>query len=157
MKLSDRISGAAIALFGVLVIVGASQLPTIHGVRFGADLIPRLIGIALVGLGGIIAIAGFAAKDQATLIDWSEWDVPTRDKLAALWSLLGLVLGGLLFEFVGFPLLGIIYMSGLMALMGAKLKVIATIAPSTVLALYFGFSKGLLVPLPVGFLGDILP
>ena len=157
MKISDRITGPALSLFGVAVIVGASQLPTVPGVRFGADLMPMLIGIGFIGLGIAIGLGGFIAGGGVKFFDLSEWQVPWRKKAAAFWTLAGLLIGILLFQSVGFPLYAIIYMAVLMLLMGASWATTAIISPVVVLVLYYGFSKGLLVPLPAGLLGGILP
>lgn len=156
MRMSDRVIGPALLLFGVAVIWGAYGLPSVPGVRFGADLMPTLIGVCLIGLGLAITIGGIWSP-QKGLIDLSEWQVPARHKLAALWSMVGLVIGGLLFEVIGFPLLGVIYMSVLMTLMGTRPKTTAIVSILVVAALYLGFSKGLLVPLPAGLLGGLLP
>lgn len=157
MKISDRITGPALSLFGVAVIVGASQLPTVPGVRFGADLMPMLIGIGFIGLGIAIGLGGFIAGGDQKLFDLSEWRVPWRKRAAAFWTLAGLLIGILLFQSVGFPLYAMIYMAVLMLLMGASWPMTAVISPVVVLILYFGFSRGLLVPLPAGVLGGILP
>lgn len=157
MRISDRVIGPVLLLFGVVVIWGASGLPTVPGVRFGADLMPSLIGVCLIGLGLSIAVGGFASKERDRLLDISEWSVSLRNKLAAIWSLGGLILGGLLFEVIGFPLLGVIYMAVLMTLMGTRPRTTAAVSIFVVAALYIGFSKGLLVPLPAGLLGGILP
>nr|WP_272210022.1 tripartite tricarboxylate transporter TctB family protein [Marinicella sp. W31]MDC2875874.1 tripartite tricarboxylate transporter TctB family protein [Marinicella sp. W31] len=156
MKISDRITGPALSLFGVAVIVGAMQLPTVPGVRFGADLMPMLVGIGFIGLGIAISVGGFIAGGDQKLIDLSEWRVPWRKKAAAFWTLGGLVLGIFVFHAVGFPLYAFVYMAVLMLLMGASWPVTVIISPTVVLLLYFGFSKGLLVPLPAGLLGGIL-
>lgn len=157
MRISDRVSGPAILFFGAAVIWGATKLPSVPGVRFGADLMPTLIGVGLICLGLSIFIGSLSVKEPVRILDLSEWDVPLRNKLAAIWSLAGLVIGGLLFEQVGFPLMGIIYMAVLMTLMGTKPKVTALVSILVVGALYIGFSKGLLVPLPIGLLGGLLP
>ncbi|WP_081725868.1 tripartite tricarboxylate transporter TctB family protein [Martelella sp. AD-3] len=156
MKISDRITGPALSLFGAAVIVGATRLPTVPGVRFGADLMPMLVGIGFIGLGIAISMGAFIAGGGQKLIDLSEWHVPMRKKLAAVWTLAGLVLGIFLFETVGFPLYAFIYMAVLMLLMGASWMVTVIVSPTVVLLLYVGFSKGLLVPLPAGLLGGIL-
>ncbi|WP_176086095.1 tripartite tricarboxylate transporter TctB family protein [Martelella sp. HB161492] len=157
MKISDRITGPALSLFGAVVIVGAMQLPTVPGVRFGADLMPTLIGIGFICLGLAIALGGFLTEKGRTFLDVSEWRVPLRNYAAAIWTLGGLVIGIFLFQSVGFPLIGIIYMAGLMLLMRARILTTVIVSPVVVLILYYGFSKGLMVPLPAGILGGILP
>ncbi|PLW76668.1 tripartite tricarboxylate transporter TctB family protein [Cohaesibacter celericrescens] len=157
MRISDRITGPAILLFGVVVLWGASGLPSVPGVRFGADLMPTLIGVGLLGLGLSILIGSFTSNLKEPLIDISEWSVPNLDKLAAIWSLGGLVIGGLLFEVIGFPILGVVYMAVLMTLMKTSVKITAIVSISVVAALYVGFSKALLVPLPLGLLEGLFP
>jgi len=117
-----------------------------------------LIGIGFIGLGIAIGLGGFiAGGGDKKLFDLSEWRVPWRRKAAAFWTLAGLLVGILLFQSVGFPLYAMIYMAVLMLLMGASWPLTAVLSPVVVLILYFGFSKGLLVPLPAGVLGGILP
>lgn len=155
MRIGDRLIGPFLAAFGVLVIWGASKLPSVPGVRFGADLLPTAIGVALAVFGVIIGISGL--RQRAQLIDVSDWHTRLRDGVAALWSLVGLVIGILAFEPLGFPLFGIGFMAVMMALMGARWPVIVTVAPVFVFVLYFVFSGILRVSLPVGPLGGLLP
>ena len=62
----------------------------------------------------------------------------------------------LLFQPLGFPLVALVFMLVLMALMGARPLTIAIVAPLFVLALYLGFSRIMMVDLPVGPFGAFL-
>ncbi|QPM92351.1 tripartite tricarboxylate transporter TctB family protein [Pseudooceanicola algae] len=155
MRIADRLFGPLLAAFGLLVIWGARGLPKVPGVRFGADLLPMGVGIALVLFGTVILIGGL--RVPAAFLDLDDWKGRGRDSLAALWAFAGLLLGIFLFEPLGFPLFGILFMAVLMALMGARWPVIAVVSPGFILLLYYVFSGLLRVSLPVGPLEGILP
>ncbi|MFW2545183.1 tripartite tricarboxylate transporter TctB family protein [Primorskyibacter sp. 2E107] len=155
MRIGDRLFGPLLALFGLLVIWGATRLPKVPGVRFGADLLPMGIGIALVGLGLLVLLSGL--RRPGGLLNVDDWKGRGRDGLAAAWSLGGLLIGMVLFEPLGFPLFGMLFMAVMMALMGARWPVIAVVSPTFILLLYYVFSGLLRVSLPAGPLGVILP
>ncbi|WP_323766589.1 tripartite tricarboxylate transporter TctB family protein [Marinovum sp.] len=158
MRIADRLSGSVLALFGLLVIWGSTRLPQVPGVRFGADLLPLGLGIALLGFGLIIALS--SRRDGRVWINLEDWrgkdSDRRRDRLAAIWSLGGLALGLVLFEPLGFPLYGMGFMAVMMALMGARWPVIALICPGFILLLHYVFSGLLRVSLPAGPLAGIL-
>ncbi len=154
MRIGDRIFGPLLAVFGAGVIWESSRLPSIPGVRFGADLLPTAIGAALIVLGGMIMWSGLRAQ---AAVPAEVGSFRGRSGLAALWSLGGLVLGLVLFEPLGFPLFGIGFMSVMMALMGARLRTTLLVASAFVLALYYLFTAGLRVSLPAGLLAGLLP
>jgi putative tricarboxylic transport membrane protein len=155
MRIGDRLFGPLLAVFGLLVIWGANGLPKVPGVRFGADLLPMGIGIALVLFGVLILVAGL--RVPAAFLDLDDWQGRGRDGFAALWAFVGLLLGIVLFEPLGFPLFGILFMTTMMALMGARWPVIVVVAPGFILLLYYVFSGLLRVALPAGPLEAILP
>lgn len=158
MRIADRLSGSALAMFGLLVIWGSTRLPQVPGVRFGADLLPLGIGIALLAFGLIIALSSW--RDGRALINLDDWRGKgrgtRRDRLAAIWSLGGIALGLVLFEPLGFPLYGMGFMAVMMALTGARWPVIALVCPGFILLLYYVFSGLLRVSLPAGPLAGIL-
>ncbi|UWQ96250.1 hypothetical protein K3728_03120 [Rhodobacteraceae bacterium M385] len=77
--------------------------------------------------------------------------------LAAAWTLLGPIFCIVFFDIAGFPIVALVYMVGLMALMNARPLIILTVAPLTVLALHIGFTQGLRLQLPAGWLSGVLP
>lgn len=89
MILSDRIAGPLLTLGGAATVAASTLLPAVPGVRFGADVMQRIIATLLVVCGIAIAIGGF--HRPAPLLDPLEWRVPLRQILAALWSTFGMV------------------------------------------------------------------
>lgn len=156
MRLSERLTGPGLVLFGGTVIAASTQLPSVPGVRFGADLMPEIAGGALVLFGALLAWSAWSRPSSEPLVDAGEWNVSWRKRLTALWTVGGLVVATLLFQPLGFPLVALIFMVVLMALMGARPLTIAIVAPLFVLALFLGFSRVMMVELPVGPLGAFL-
>ncbi|MGV8935877.1 MAG: tripartite tricarboxylate transporter TctB family protein [Allorhizobium sp.] len=156
MKLSERLIGPGLILFGGSVIVAASGLPQVPGVRFGSNLMPTITGGALIIFGALIGWSAWSRPLSAPLVDASEWNVPARKRVTAAWTVGALMAATLLFQPVGFPLLGLIFMVVLMALMGARPVAIAIIAPLFVLALHLSFTRIMHVNLPAGPLGALL-
>ncbi|MFD1881101.1 tripartite tricarboxylate transporter TctB family protein [Paracoccus pacificus] len=154
MQLSDRLLGPGLVIFGVVVIYAAARLPSVPGVRFGADLMPIICGGALILFGAAITKSGL--REHGPLISVDEWDVPMRQRVAALWSVLGLVAGIYLFQPLGFPLFGMIFMAGLMYLMNARPLTILVVAPVFVIGLHLAFTRLMYVDLPAGPLQGIL-
>ncbi|MBE3639268.1 tripartite tricarboxylate transporter TctB family protein [Mangrovicoccus algicola] len=156
MRIADRLLGPVLALFGLFVIWEAHKLPAVPGVRFGADLLPTGAGVLLVLFGGLILLSGLRQPQEA-LLHLDDWKARGLNGVAALWAFGGLLLGMVLFEPLGFPLTGILFMAGMMALMGARAAVIVTVAPIFVLLLHYVFSGLLKVSLPAGVLDGVLP
>ncbi|WP_116084054.1 tripartite tricarboxylate transporter TctB family protein [Tropicimonas sp. IMCC34011] len=155
MRIADRLFGPLLTAFGLAVLWGAAQLPRVPGVRFGGELMPTIYGIALIVFGGIIFLTGL--REGGPAFDADEWRGRGRAGLAAAWSLAGLLLGMVLFEPLGFPLFGLLFVAVMMGLMGARPLTILIVAPVFVLTLYLTFSGVLRVSLPAGPLGAILP
>jgi putative tricarboxylic transport membrane protein len=141
-------------MFGVGVVLAALQLPNIPGVRFGADLMPLICGAALIILGILIA----TSKQERGEPYWSlvEWSVPKHKILAAGWSFFGLIAGIYLFEPLGFPIFGAIYMAGLMVIMKASIATTAIITPVFILLMHYVFTRMMFVNLPAGVFEGIL-
>ncbi|WP_134680416.1 tripartite tricarboxylate transporter TctB family protein [Paracoccus ravus] len=154
MKLGDRIVGPGLILLGAGVILAAMRIPDVPGVRFGADLMPVICGGGLVLFGAALTRSGLREGGPWASLD--EWRVSPRNLASALWVLGGLCAGLFLFEPLGFPLFGIIFMSGLMLLMGARPVTVALVAPLFVLTLYLTFTRVMFVDLPAGVLEGAL-
>ncbi|WP_313292740.1 tripartite tricarboxylate transporter TctB family protein [Rhizobium rhizoryzae] len=156
MKLSERLIAPGLILFGGGVIFASAGLPQVPGVRFGADLMPSITGGALILFGGMLGWQAWSKPMTEPLLDISEWKVSTRKRVTAIWTICALLAGTLLFQSVGFPLIGLIFMAVLMVLMGARPLTIAIVAPLFVLALHLSFTRIMHVELPVGPLGAFL-
>src|SRR5690606_18746081 len=111
---------------------------------------PEIAGGALVLFGALLAWSAWSRPSTEPLVDAGEWNVSWRKRLTALWTVGGLVAATLSFQPLGFPLVALVFMVVLMALMGARPLTVAIVAPLFVLALFLGFSRVMMVELPVG-------
>lgn len=154
MKLSDRLTGPSLIVAGAGIVYAASRLSDVPGVRFGADLMPTICGVMLILFGVVITRAGL--RDAGPTVSIAEWRVPLPQLLSALWAIGGLIVGGLLFEALGFVVFGTVFMAGLMLLMGARGAVALIAGPVFVVALHLLFTRVMYVDLPAGVLEGLL-
>ncbi len=150
MRIDDRLIGGALALLSLAIILGARELPTVPGTRFGPELMPTLIGIAMGVLSIRIFITGVLQNTGSGWVDLSEWKGPRRPVYCAIWTIAGVAVGVLLLPIVGFPLFGLGFALPLMLLMGARFLPAILTSVCLVLAAQFVFARLLLVPLPAG-------
>lgn len=160
MHVSDRISGAAVTLLGLLTIIGAIQLPPIPGQDVGPSAFPIVIGIGL-GISGFLITLGighhFEEEPQADLAiesetmpagaeahvrsAWRAWIPP------ALLLIYVAVVGQ-----VGFvPTAALLILVASLAL-GARLRSAVPMALFAPVIVHLLFAKLLRVPLPAGLL-----
>lgn len=155
MKINDVFLGLIMLVVGVAIVLHAQTFPVIAGMQYGPEFFPTLIGsgIALCGLGmvgrGFISARNGAGKPWVTKPDWM------RERIN-VWRALG-VLAAVVFYIVGSPVLGFmltIFLTtlGLLLLLANPIWLSVSIAVILPVVLHFGFSVGLRVPLPRGFI-----
>ncbi len=150
MRIDDRLIGGALALLSLAIILGAQGLPSVPGTRFGPELMPMLIGIAMGMLSIRIFLTGVLQNSGTGWLDLSEWKGAKRPVFCAIWTLAGIALGIVLLPIIGFPLYGLGFSLPLMLLMGARPVSAAVTSVCLVLVAQFVFARLLLVPLPAG-------
>lgn len=150
MRIDDRLIGGALALLSIAIILGARGLPSVPGTRFGPELMPTLIGIAMGVLSIRIFITGLTQNGVTGWFNASEWAGATRPLYCAIWTLAGIALGIVLLPVIGFPLYGLGFALPLMLLMGARLVPAVLTSVALVLVAQFVFARLLFVPLPAG-------
>lgn len=150
----DFILGLAFMLLGAIVILVASQYPTMASLQYGPSLFPSLIGGGFLIGGLILSVTQLPTlKQQLVSTDASVGKV--FNFRAILVSLLPCALIAfyiLTSEFLGAALsLGII-MFVLMLVRKTTLPLALCISVIASLIIYFLFSRYLLIPLPEGLL-----
>jgi putative tricarboxylic transport membrane protein len=150
VHLSDRVTGAILAVLGGAAALAGSRLPAVPGQEVGPAAFPLLIGSGLVICGALIAFGighTFEVPEEA--------DEPGHSRLYGLRALIPPAL--LLFYVLASERLGFLLTAAVMVLVGAltlgarpRLAVpIALVAPVLV---HLAFHKLLRVPLPEGVL-----
>jgi putative tricarboxylic transport membrane protein len=161
MHVSDRISGAAVALLGLLTIVGASQLPPMPGQDVGPSAFPIVIGIGL-GISGLLIALGighrFEEEAQADLAAIEAETMPAGAEGDARSAWRAWLPPALLLVYVavvgriGFvPTAAALILVASLAL-GARLRLALPMALLAPLVVHLLFAKLLRVPLPAGLL-----
>ncbi|WP_135470703.1 tripartite tricarboxylate transporter TctB family protein [Crenalkalicoccus roseus] len=149
MRLSDRVSGAALVALGGLAAWGGSRLPAVPGQDVGPAVFPMLIGFGLIACGLMIALGvghAFEAPEE---------EGGGRSWWHGLWALLPpalLVLYMLLAERIGFLLMAAAMVLVVALAFGARLRLALPLAVLAPLAVHLVFYRLLRVPLPEGLL-----
>ena len=138
---------------GVIVLWDATQLPELGIADFvGSGTFPSIIGWVLVALSGIQLVSVFRGDlGQPEEVEGARLETKIHLKPFLL------MLGGLLFFAIGVPLIGfpiaatVLFTLVVYALNPGKTKwfVAVPIAAATALAVYFGFTLGLQIDLPL--------
>ncbi len=149
-------AGICIVTFGVTTLPGQDSL--------GPRLFPVLIGGGLVILGVANAWSGWRAMRQGSPHEGAL--IPVSDEVAVaepgdwptvLWVIAGLAIGALGYKSVGFiPSAWAVFFLTARGFAGRWSLRDALVGLVVVLIAFFGFTKGLGLPLPAGLLAGIL-
>jgi len=150
MRIDDRLTGLIFAVLGCGVIFLAQQLPAVPGTTFGPNLMPTLIGIAMLGLSIRIMVTGLRAAHHGPWFDISAWHGRTRGIICAIWTMAGVLVAIYALPVIGFPILGLVYTIGLMLLLQIRLVIALPVGLIVILGLQYVFAQILYVPLSAG-------
>jgi putative tricarboxylic transport membrane protein len=148
--MTDRVDGAIILAFGVIVAAVASRFPAVAGQVVGPSVFPTAIGIGLVLCGAVLAVRGGTVESGP-----AAW----RQRPRLLFDF-GLVVVTPLFFAValdplGFLLTAFLCLAALMLAFGARRRWILPIAAVVTLTMHYAFYTLLRVPLPWGVLSGL--
>ena len=150
MNRADTVAGVAFAAVGLFMIVETFKTPyLLEGVP-GPAFLPRWIGIALMGVGAVIAVNAIRARLPL------ESRVPWPDAVG--WRRVALMLGALavsllVLEKLGFLLTTTLFVAVVIFGLGVRSWAMLVSVPLiAAIALYVVFAVWLSVPLPKGIL-----
>jgi putative tricarboxylic transport membrane protein len=154
MKLHDALTGAALAIFGAVVLWHVQGFPPIPGQKYGAALFPRLIacGLALCGL--LLVVRGVRAGGPWLAL--GAWTSRPRAVAAFFSVVAGLGAYVVLADPLGFHLTGFVLLLWWTLVFGARPAVAAAIAVIAPIVIHLAFYKLLRIPLPWGVLEPVL-
>lgn len=78
MRFNDAITGCVLVVFAIAVIAYTQTFPSLHGQKYGPDLFPRIIGIALIVSGLILIVRGVVSKRRLAT-DFQSTDRNSQD------------------------------------------------------------------------------
>jgi hypothetical protein len=141
---------AFLTLGGVLYFLAATHYPVGEMTNPGPGLMPRLLGVVLIGLSAYLFVRGWLGRKAKERKPPGEAECRLETK-TPLWVMLVLVLYAATLNFFGFPLTTffVVFAAGkIMGLEGWKTPLLLTICVAACAQLLFGFALD--VPLPTG-------
>jgi putative tricarboxylic transport membrane protein len=159
VKLNDAVWGALLLLLSTALLVHVQSFPTIPGQKVGPALFPGIVAVGLAVCAVLLVIKGLAARREGgERADWVELDDWTRDGKHALAFVVTIgvnVFYILAVDWLGFVVVGTIYLSILFVVFGVSRKWVLPIALIVTLGIHYAFYKLLRVPLPWGLLQGV--
>ena len=151
MRLNDAIIGLIAIVVGIGVLVHVQTFPLQEGGRPGPSLFPSVLAGLFMIAGVYLFITGRReCKDEPWCTKLP--GLNARGIGNIIITLLAIVFYILVSETLGFLLTSFIIMVGLMIMLKAKIKYAIPVAVVMTVFAYLVFHKGLLVPLPRGYL-----
>ena len=153
MTFNDAALGLIVLLVGAVIVVVANGFPEMAGMTYGPAFFPTLIGIGfgLCGLSllvsGLLATRGDDVRPWVTLPAWFGDRTAVLRALAIIVAVIGYAL---LVGWLGFLLTAFLITAGLLLLLDVPKLVTVLISLVLPIALHYGFSVMLRVPLPRG-------
>ncbi|MGL5445767.1 MAG: tripartite tricarboxylate transporter TctB family protein [Rhabdaerophilum sp.] len=151
MKKPDLIIAAALASLSVAIIATAWNFPKLAGLSVGPGLFPIVLGFALLGCTALLAF-------NATMPSVSKKEAPEAPqkheqagiRVFAVLAACALFAG--LGSDLGFVIVGIVSIAGLMLAFGVALRRAVLVSVVSVILLDLFFVKVMRIPLPLGVL-----
>ena len=154
MKFHDALTGAALAIFGAVVLWHVQGFPPIPGQKYGAALFPRLIAGGIVLCGLLLVVRG--VRNGGPWLALGAWTGRPRAVAAFFSVLAGLGAYVLLAEPLGFHLTGFVLLLWWTLVFGARPGVAVAIAAGGPILIHLAFYKLLRIPLPWGVLEPLI-
>jgi len=159
VKLNDAVWGALLLLLSAALLVHVQSFPTIPGQKVGPALFPGAIAVALGVCAVLLVLKGLAARGAGgESAEWIVLDDWTRrgHYVFAFFVTIGVNIFYILaIDWLGFLIVGTVYLSVLFVVYGVGRKWVLPIAVIVTLGIHYAFYKLLKVPLPWGLLQGV--
>ena len=159
MKLNDAVWGALLLLLSAALLVHVQSFPKIPGQQVGPALFPGIIAVGLAICAVLLVIKGLAARravdDPQPWIELDDWTREGRYLVAFVITIGVNVFYILAVDWLGFIVVGTIYLAVLFIVYGVGPKWVLPIALVVTLVIHYAFYKLLKVPLPWGVLQGV--
>ena len=159
MKVNDAVWGALLLLLSAALLVHVQSFPTIPGQQVGPALFPGIIAVALGVCAVLLVVKGLAAHraadDPEPWMVLDDWTSQGRYVLAFFITIGVNVFYILAVDWLGFLIVGTVYLSVLFVVYGVTPKWVLPIALIVTLGIHYAFYKLLKGPLPWGVLQGV--
>mgnify|MGYP002630439021 FL=1 len=152
VQFNDKVTGAFALVGGLAILAGTLEFREIPGQQFGSAFFPRIIGVAMMCCGAVMALRGAPGVlfRQSPMLRGAAG-------LRVIAIFIGIVLWIMLVPMAGFIATTAVLIGGLSLLAGASAIPAVATAGGISLLLSLLFSYVLRVPLPPGVVESVLP
>jgi putative tricarboxylic transport membrane protein len=157
VRANDAVIGALLIAAALAMIGYTTTFPAFPGQNYGPSLFPRILGTGIIICGGFLILSGL--RTRAANAPWFElapWARETNRAGAFLLVLALLVFYILASDRVGFIPVAIVLLGILMLWLGVKPLTAGVTAIVTTFLMHWFFETLLRVPLPRGWLTNLL-
>lgn len=150
VRFNGLLLGLLVLGAGAAIILEARTFPQMGGMEYGPDFFPLLIGAAFCLCGVALMAEAATGRGRGPLVVLAPWIREPMPLLRAVSVLAAVAIYVLAVPVLGFLLTMALIAFGLLAVMGAPWRWSVPVALLMPLALHYGFSVALRVPLPRG-------
>jgi len=154
MKTADLIGGSSGIALGAYVLYEGSKMPADLIMKIGPSYFPDVLAIGLIFFSLILIVYALLgrAKGQAEAISFKDKGIQR-----ALISLLAIVAYAVLLGPLGYPIVTVFLVAGIMILLGKRGPLqIAAVSLATTFVVWLLFAKLLMLSMPMGILEDLI-
>lgn len=155
MQLSQKFIGILALCGGVAIAYGTMEFREVPGQVYGSAFFPRILAACFIII-GLVFVLEPAPVSNKFLLKKIDWEIDWLSLLKQLSIPLTGILWILCVEPLGFMATTLLLLFGLMQIARGKLVQSIFIAAALTFALYFIFGSLLRVPLPFGFVEQVL-
>lgn len=152
MKFNDAVTGGALLVLALAILVNAAGFPQIPGQQIGPAVFPTLLAVLLAVCALLLISAGLTASKRAAWVQAGQWLKSPRHLRNFFITVGCLVFYLLASEALGFLLCGILILAAMFWTLSVRRALVLPLAVLITLAIHTAFYKGLRVPLPWGVL-----
>lgn len=156
-RVSDLGSGLAIASLGAFVLMESRTFPDAGGIPVGPSFYPGLIGGVLTMAGLVLAANALRRHAAFPIVERPQWLRPGKGLLAVFAVPAAVIAYALLAPALGFLATSFLVMTALLMAFGVRWHVSVITAVGISAILHVVFALLMRVPLPFGFIEQLLP
>lgn len=157
MRANDIISGLVLIILALAMMALTIDFPAFPGQKYGPSLFPRILGTGVIICGALIIMNGLRARRAgAPWVEVAPWVYEPWRVGSFLLTLAMVLLYILVAETVGFILIALVFLGSLFLWLGVRPVTAVLTAVITTISIQYFFGTLLRVPLPRGWLTNIM-
>jgi putative tricarboxylic transport membrane protein len=150
LKINDALTGAVLAVLGLVILWHIQGFPAMPGQKFGPAWFPGIIAAGLAVCGALLVVRG--VRGGAPWIALDPWTRHGRPVAGFVGVIAGLAFYVLASNALGFHLTGILLLLAWLRILGARWSLSIPVAILAPILIHLAFYKVLRIPLPWGVL-----